>query len=160
MLTDPVPVAFSVFLSRGTIPGAIAGLTILGAADERASIVHKYPVVAGVHAVITENFTDDPTPDGLYGLKLVIYTGPINGFQVSIAEVDATARSLELRKGTCLARGRDGRCGRRQPVDTSLFVVPRCPASGHLSAQLLSAFPPPAPSLTTTLEVPCPRFAS
>ncbi|HEU4702098.1 MAG TPA: hypothetical protein VFS37_06400, partial [Conexibacter sp.] len=129
-LTDPVPFGFSMFLSRGTVPGAVAGFTILGAADERAPIVRRYPVVAGVHAVVTENLIADPTPDGVYGLKLAINTGPINGFQVSIAEVDARARSLVLRRGTCLARGRGNRCVRRQRADASLFNVPRCPATG------------------------------
>ena len=160
VLTDPIPVGFSAFLSRGSVPGAIAALTILGAADERAPIVRKYPVVAGVHAVVTENFVSDPTPDGLFGMKMVIYTGPINGFQVSIAEVDARTRSLELKKGTCLVRRRDGRCRRRQREDVALFDVPRCPASGHFSAQLFTAYPPPASSLTTTIELPCPRYVS
>lgn len=160
VLTDPIPVGFSFFLSRGTVPGAVAGLTVLGAADERAPIVRRYPVVAGVHAVIVENFLSDPTPDGLFGMKMVIYTGPINGFQVSIAEIDATVRALQLPKGTCLTQGRGGRCGRRQSADASLFVVPRCPSSGHFSAQLFTAFPPPLPSLTTALEVPCPRYVS
>lgn len=159
VLTDPIPVGFSIFLSRGTVPGAIASLTIIGAADERAPIVRKYPVVAGVHAVVTENFVSDPTPDGLFGMKMMINTGPINGFQVSIAEVDARTHSLELREGTCLTRGRGGRCARRQRADASLFEVPRCPSSGHFSAQLFTAYPPPGPSLTTTLEVPCPRYA-
>jgi hypothetical protein len=160
VLTDPIPIGFSMFLSRGTLPGAVAGMTILGAADERAPIVRRYPVVAGVHAVEIENFISDPTPDGLYGLELVIHTGPINGFQVSLAEVDARARSLVLRRGTCLARGHGGRCVRRQRSDTSLFTVPRCPASGHYSAQLLTTYPPPTPGATTTLEVPCPRYVS
>jgi hypothetical protein len=160
VLTDPIPVRFSIFLSRGAHPGAIAGFTVIGAADERSAIVRRYPVVAGVHAVMTEDIVRDPTPDGLYGLKLAIYTGPVNGFHVSIAEVDARARSLVVRRGTCLARGGGGRCARRQGADASLFEVPPCPASGHYSAQLLSAYPPPTPPLTTTLEVPCPRYTS
>jgi hypothetical protein len=160
VLVDPIPVGYSVFLSRGTIPGAIVGFTIIGSADERAPIVRRYPVVAGVHAVVTENLVSDPTPDGLYGDKIVMYSGPINGFQVSIAEVDATVRSLRLRRGTCMKTVRGGRCVRRQPADASLFRIPRCPDSGHLSAQLFSAFPPPTPSLTTTLELPCPSYAS
>ncbi|HEV7772906.1 MAG TPA: hypothetical protein VGO48_06450 [Conexibacter sp.] len=158
VLTDPIPFGISMFLSRGTIPGAVAALVIIGSADERAPIVRRYPVVAGVHAVEVENFVSDPTPDGLYGLKLLIHIGPINGFQVSIAEVNATARSLQLRRGTCLTGAHGGRCVRRQRADASLFVIPRCPASGHFSAQLFSAYPPPMPSQTTTLEVPCPRY--
>jgi hypothetical protein len=160
VLTDPIPVGFSFFLSRGTVPGAVAGLTALGSAEPRSAVVRRYPVVAGVHAVLTENFVSDPTPDGLYGMKLEIYTGPINGFQVSIAEIDARARSLELHRGTCLAKGRDGHCARRQHTDESLFEVPRCPVSGHFSAQLLSVYLPPTSSQTTTMEVPCPRYVS
>jgi hypothetical protein len=160
VLVDPIPFGFSMFLSRGTVPGAIVGFTILGAADERAPIVRRYPVVAGVHAVETENLVSDPTPDGLYGSKVVIDTGPINGFQVSIAEVRAHLHSLRLRRGTCLRSSRAGRCTRRQPADAWLFHIPSCPPSGHLSTQLFSAFEPPTPSLTTTLELPCPRYAS
>jgi hypothetical protein len=158
VLTDPIPFRFSVFLSAGTIPGAVAGLTALGAADSRSAVVHRYPVVAGVHAVERENFLSDPSPDGVYGLKLAIYTGPINGFQLSRAQVDATVHSLVIRRGACLARGRGGRCVRRQRADASLFMLPRCPASGRYSVQLFAAYPPPTLSATTTMELPCPRF--
>jgi hypothetical protein len=158
VLTDPIPVGFSLFLSRGSVPGAVAGFTTLGSADPRSAVVRRYSVVAGVHAAMTENLFRDPTPDGLYGLKVAIYTGPINGFQVSIAEVDATVHALQLVRGTCLAAGRGGSCARRQRTDESLFVVPRCPASGSYSAQLLSIYPPPTPNSMTTLGVPCPRY--
>jgi hypothetical protein len=158
VLTDPIPFRFSAFLTAGTVPGAIAGLAALGAADPRSAVVHRYSVVAGVHAVEQENFLPDPSPDGLYGLELAIDTGPINGFQLSRARVDATVRSLVVRDGACLARGRGGRCVRRQRADASLFTLPRCPASGRYSVQLLTAYPPPTPSATTTVEPPCPRF--
>ncbi|HYV15390.1 MAG TPA: hypothetical protein VE972_05180 [Conexibacter sp.] len=158
VLTDPVPFRFSLFLSAGTIPGAVAGLAALGAADPRSAIVHRYPVVAGVHALERENFLSDPSPDGLYGLKLAIYTGPINGFHVSRAQVDATVHTLTIRRGTCLARGRGGRCVRRQRADASLFTLPSCSASKHYSVQLFAAYPRPTPSATTTSEVPCPGY--
>jgi len=160
----PTPTDFALRFPRGVELNraflTIAAFAILGAADERSAIVRRYPVVAGVHAVEPENLVSDPTPDGLYDLKLEINTGPINGFQVSIAEVNARARSLVLRRGTCLTRGSGGRCVRRQSADASLFELPRCPSSGHYSAQLLSAYSPPTPPLTTTLEVPCPRYVS
>jgi hypothetical protein len=159
VLVDPIPFRFSIFLSAGTVPGAVAGLVALGAADPRSAIVHKYAVIAGVHAVEQESFLSQPSPDGLYGLTLAIYTGPINGFQVSRAQVDATIRSLTIRRGTCLARGRGGRCVRRQRADASLLTLPRCPPAGRYDAQLFAAYAPPVPSATTTSEVPCPRFA-
>jgi hypothetical protein len=158
VLTEPIPFHFSIFLSRGATPGALAGFTVLGAADERSAIARKYPVVVGVHAAVTESLFSDPTPDGLFGLKLAINTGPINGFQLSIAEIEVTVRALQLRRGTCLARGRGSRCTRRQRTDESLYAVPRCPASGHFSAQLDTIYLPPTPRSTTTVEVPCPRY--
>jgi len=158
VLTDPIPFGFSLFLGRPAAPGAVASFTGLGAADEQAPIVRRYPVVAGVHAVVTENLVSDPTPDGLYGLKLEINTGPINGLQVSIAEIDATVHSLVLRRGSCAARGRTGRCLHRRPEDVPLFTVPRCPPAGHYAAQLLSVYPPPIPAVVTALDVPCPAY--
>lgn len=160
VLKDLIPFRISVFLSRGTIPGAIAAFTAVGAADERSAIVRRYPVVAGVHAIEVENLVSDPTPDGRYGLKFEIYTGPINGLQVSRAEVDVTIHTLVLRRGTCLAASAGGRCTRRQRSDATLFRVPSCPASGSFGAQLLAAYPPPTPSATTTVDVPCPPFGS
>jgi len=158
VLTDPIPFHFSIFLSRGTTPDAVAGVTVVGAADERSAIARKYPVVTGVHAAVTESLFSEPTSDGLFGLRLAINTGPISGFQLSIAEIEVTVRALQLRRGTCLARGRGGRCTRRQRTDESLFTVPRCPASGHFSAQLDTVYPPPTPRSTTTVDVSCPRY--
>lgn len=160
VLTDPIPFHFWIFLSRGTTPGAVAGLTVVGAADADSAIARKYPVVTGVHAAVTESLFSEPTPDGLFGLELEINTGPINGFQLSIAEIEVTVRSLQLRRGACLARGRGSRCTRRQRTDESLFAVPRCPASGHFSAQLDTIYPPPTPRSRTTVEVPCPRYTA
>ena len=159
ILTDPIPFGVSIFLSRGTAPGAIAGLTAVGSADPQSAIVRRYPVIAGVHAVEHESLVSDPSPDGLFGLKLLIYTGPVNGFQLSRARVDVTVRSLVLRRGTCLARGREDHCVRRQRTTEWLFEVPTCQASAVFDVQLLAAYPPPTPSQTTTLGVPCPRYA-
>jgi hypothetical protein len=157
-LGDPIPFVFSMFLSRGAVPGAIAGLTSIGAADPRSAVVRAFPVVGGVYAVLTESFVADPTPDGLYGVKLIHPTGPINGFQLSLAEVHARLRSLQARKGTCARADRRGRCVRRLHADASLFQLPPCPASGLLSAELVETFPPPSPTLTTPVQQACPRF--
>ena len=52
VLSGLIPARFSAFLSRGTVPGAIAGVAILGAADLRGSLVQRFPVIAGVHAAV------------------------------------------------------------------------------------------------------------
>ncbi len=158
VLSEPIPVRFSVFLSRPRAPGALIGYAILGSADERSPIVRRYPVVTGVHAAIAADIVEDVTPDGLYGLKLTIPTGPIAGFDVSIAEVDTAVRGLKIGRGTCLASSRRGRCTSRQSADVYSFVVPACPPAGHFSALMHTAYPPPTPSLTSTFQVSCPRF--
>lgn len=158
VLQDPIPVRFVAFLSRPEA-GAVAGVTVLGAAEEGSAVVRRYPVVGGVHTALGVDVLDDPTPDGLYGLKLLLPTGPINGFDVRIAELDSTVRSLVLRKGACLAEARNGRCARRQPRDVHSFVLPACPPSGQLGALAFTGFAPPTPSVTTSFQLPCPRFA-
>jgi hypothetical protein len=158
VLSELIPAHFALFLSHGTVPGAIVGFTILGAADENSPLVRRYPVVAAVHAALQGNVVNDPTPDGLYGLKVLLPKGPINGLQVSIAEVTATIHGLTIAKGTCLKRGAHGRCTSRARTDINSFVVPRCPPSGQLLAQLFAGYAPPTPSVTTTFTVPCPAF--
>jgi hypothetical protein len=142
VLTDPIPFSFSVFLGRGTAPGAIASLVAIGAADPGASIVRRYPVVANVHAVEIENVVPARTADGRRALKIDFDVGPLNGFHVSRAQIDATVHQLAGRGGEVL------------------FELPRCPASGRYSGEALTSYAPPTPSVTTLLEVPCPPFVS
>jgi hypothetical protein len=158
-LSDLIPVRFSIFLSRGTVPDAIAGFTIVGAADEKSPIVRRFPILAGVHATLTDNILDDPTPDGLYGYKVVLPTGRIGGLDVSVAEVHATVHALEIPKRTCLKTDRRGRCTARQKTSLFSFTFPKCPSSGQLSALVFVGYAAPTPSSTTTLQLPCPRFS-
>lgn len=158
VLQDPIPFGVSLFLGRGTIPGAIASITALAAAEPGSTTVRKYPVVEGVHAVETDNFVFAPTADGVYGDEVVFRTGPINGFDVSIAEVRAHLRGLRMHAGACVRSDRSGRCKRRLRAGAQLFRLPVCPSSGRLSAELLTAFAPPVGSLTTTVSQPCPRY--
>ncbi len=160
VLGDPIPVRFTAFLSRPRTAAAAAAVTVLGSADERSPVARRDPVVAGVHVALVQDILDDPTPDGLYGLKVLLPTGPIAGFDVSLAEIDVTIRGLRIARGTCLATARQGRCTRRQPRDVYSFVVPACPPAGRLSALMYTGFAPPTPSMTTPFELPCPRFSS
>lgn len=158
ILTDLIPAKFSLFLSRPTVKGGIAGFVSLGAADENSAVAHQHPIVTSVHSVLTANFVNDPSTDGLYGYKLLLPTGDINGFVLSIAELKVTTTGLTIPKGTCLRRGVHGRCVKRQRTNLFWFTKPACPASGLLSFQAFYAYAPPEPSVTKTIQLACPRF--
>ena len=151
---------FAVFFARGTEPGAIAGFTVLGAADEDQPIVKRrsFEVITGVHGVFQANFVNDPTPDGLYGYRLDLPRGELNGFKISLAELNATTTGLSLVRGTCLKRNGRGRCVKRQRRTIFWFTTPQCPSSGLLSIQQFYSYAPPTPSATRTIQLACPRF--
>jgi hypothetical protein len=157
-LTDLIPSRFSMFFSRATVRGAVAGFTVLGAADERSPIVKREPIVASVHTALNANFFNDPTPDGLYGYKLVFPTGRINGLNVSIAEIDATTHGLTIKKGECLQTGRHGRCVKRARKTLFWFTIPKCPPSGRVSILAFYRYAPPTPNSTKTIQLACPKF--
>jgi hypothetical protein len=152
--------AFSMFLSRPTVPGATAGFTVIAAADEDQPIVRRrsFEVITGVHAAINANFFNDPTPDGLYDYRLDLPRGEINGFKVSIAELNVTTRGLTILRGTCLRRNRRGRCVRRQRRTVFWFTTPPCPPSGVLSIQQFFGYENTAFNDLQTIQLACPRF--
>ncbi len=150
---------FSMFLSRPSEKGAVAGFTVLAAADEDQPIVKRrsYEVITGVHAALGANFVNDPSSDGLYGYRLDLPRGEVNGFKVSIAELNVTTKGLTLKKGTCLKR-RHHRCVRRQRKTIFWFTTPPCPSSGLLSIQEFFGYENPALNTTRTIQLACPRF--
>lgn len=150
--------SFSMFLSRPTARGAIAGFTAIAAADEDQEIVRRrsYEVITGVHAALNANFFNDPT--GPYGYRLDLPRGEINGFKVSIAELNATTRGLTIPRGTCLRSNRRGRCVRRQRRTIFWFTVPPCPPSGQFSIEQFYGYADAALNDTQTVQLACPRF--
>jgi hypothetical protein len=157
LFADPIPVRYSLFWSHGAAPGALAGVAIVGAPDARAPIVRRSPVLLGVHAALSASIVPDPAPDGLYGYRVLLPAGPINGLDVSVAEASATATALELPRGACARAGR-GRCTARERRNRFSFAVSACPPSGLLSVQAVSAYAPPIPTSAATVRLACPRF--
>jgi hypothetical protein len=107
---------------------------------------------------LTASFLNDPTPDGLYGYKLFLPVGPVNGFHVSIAELAVKTTGLSILKGTCLKENRRGRCVKRQKKTLFWFTQPKCPPSGQLSFEAFYGYDPPQPDVTQTITLPCPNF--
>ena len=151
---------FVVFFSKATRPGAVAGFTVLGAADENQEIVKRrsFEVLTGVHAALSANFVNDPTPDGLYGYRLDLPRGDVNGFRVSIAELNAITNGLTLPKGTCLKTNRKGRCVKRQKRTDFWFTTPPCPPSGIFSFQEFFGYADSSLNSTNTIQLACPKF--
>jgi hypothetical protein len=156
---DPIPADLMMFWTKPD-KGAAATFSIVGIPDERYPIVANNPTIRETTPVINASFYNDPTPDGLYGYKLVLPTGPINGIQISVAEVHVTTTGLSLtkKKVTCLSRSH-GKCARRKVKKTNLFwfTQPPCPASGVLSFQAFYGYAS-APDQTKTITIPCPKF--
>ncbi|MGB2711109.1 MAG: hypothetical protein WBC33_06295 [Conexibacter sp.] len=157
-LTDLIPSKFSLFFSKPTVPGALAGFTVVGAADANAAIVKRYPIVEAVHVALTANFFDEPTPDGLYGYRLQLPSSNVNGFKVSIAELRVVNTGLTILKGTCLKKNKNGRCTKKQKKTIFWFTQPDCPPSGRISFLSFFEYADPQPDITKTLTLACPNF--
>jgi len=159
-LDSLIRITFVAFFSRATEPGAVAGFTVLGAADEDQEIVKRrtFEVLTGVHAALNANFVNQPSADGLYGYRLDLPPGDVNGFRVSLAQLNVTVNGLSLLKGTCLKTNRKGKCVAKQKRTIFWFTIPPCPPSGNFSFQEFYGYDPPTPSITSTTTVACPRF--
>jgi hypothetical protein len=86
-------------VGKGTQPGTIASLQIIGMPDENSAVVKKLPITTQQTRVpLVVNVFNEPT-EGKCGYKLVLPTGPIAGLNISLAEVRAEARGLTLNYG-------------------------------------------------------------
>jgi len=159
-LDSLINITFVSFFARPSERGAVAGFTVLGAADENQEIVKRrtFEVLTGVHAALSANFVNDPTADGLFGYRLDLPPGDVNGFRVSLAELNVTTNGLTLLKGTCLKQNRKGKCVSRQKRTLFWFTIPPCPPSGSYSFQEFFGYEAPTPNSTNTVQVACPRF--
>jgi hypothetical protein len=158
---DPIPAHFEMFWTKPD-KGAVGTFAVVGSPDESAPVVRDNPTIRNTHPIVNIDFVNDPTPDGLYQYKIVLPVGPINGINVSFAEVHATTSGLNLvkKKRKCL-RKKGGKCVKKKVKKTNLFwfTKPVCPASGQISFQALYAYANNPPQ-TKTIQIPCPKFKS
>jgi len=157
-LDQLINITFALFFSRPTEKGGVAGFYAIGAADENQDIVKRrtFEVLTGVHAALAANFVNDPT--GPFGYRLDLPRGDVNGFRVSIAQLDVTTSGLSLVKGTCLKTNAKGKCVSRQKRTLFWFTIPPCPPSGAFSFQEFFGYDAPTPSTTNTVQFACPSF--
>jgi hypothetical protein len=161
LFNDLIPAKIYLFFSKGTEPGALASFGILGIPDETSQIVKDNPIIATTRVVVHTNWFNDPTPDGVYGYKLVLPAGPIAGVRITVTRVDVTTKGLTLikKKKTCSKKKR-GKCVKRKVKKTVKFwfTPPTCPPSGQLSFQSYYAYETGATS-TKTIQLSCPKFS-
>lgn len=154
-----IPAHFEMFWSKPS-KEAVASFAVVGSADPSSPVVAANPTIRDTHPILSVDFVDDPTPDGLYQYKLVLPTGPIAGINVSFEEVHATTEGLTLSKRTTkCVRKKGRRCLRKKVSKSNLFwfTRPTCPPSRRLSFQASYVYAS-APPQTRTIEIPCPDF--
>jgi hypothetical protein len=159
-LPDPIPADVYLFLGKGKSKNAIASFVIMGIPDAKAPIVRDNPTIRDTKPVLQADFINDPTPDGRFQYKLVLPVGPINGFDVSVAEGRVVTKGLTQTKvkRRCL-KHRRGRCVKRKVKRSKLFwfTKPTCPPSGKLPFESTYGYRG-FPTQTVRLEIPCPAF--
>ena len=96
-INELIPARIYLFFGKGTAPGAKASFQIIGVPDENAAVVRNTPVVRDTRVALAANWFDEPT-EGKYGYKLVLPVGPIQGVNISVAEVNVTTKGLTLKK--------------------------------------------------------------
>lgn len=157
---DPVPADLYLFLSTPTVKGAFASFGVLAVLDRTAPVIRDNQVLGNQRFLFAANLFNDPTPDGLYGVRLLLPPGRIGSLRFSVAElrVDNPGITRIERTRTCVAR-RGGRCVRTKVTTRKLWWAtrPTCPASGLLPFEATYIY---ETGLTTKklLQVPCPRF--
>lgn len=157
---DPIPADLYLFLSTPTVKGAFASFGVLVVPDRSSPVVRSSTLLQNQRFVVAANLFNDPSPDGVYGYRLLLPPGNIDGLKFSVAElrVNNPGMTRDERTVTCL-RHRQGRCVRRKVTKRTLWWAtrPTCPASGLLQFEATYAY---ENGLTTTklLRVPCPKF--
>jgi hypothetical protein len=159
-----VPGTFDMFLGKGSVKGAVASLIILARSDQSSPIVQNAaPIIKDFRQVFSPlNFINDPSPDGKFGYRLILPTGPLGGININvpIVRVKATTKGLTIKKKTtkCTTR-RGGRCVKKKVTRKKIFWFnrPPCPASGQLSFRSDYTFEGIG-DLFAEDSLPCPQF--
>jgi hypothetical protein len=139
----PIPAKFSIFLTKPTAKGAIAGIGILSHYDKTSPIAVNELRYTVLQPIFTLNVFNDPTPDGLYGYRLRLLTEKTSGFRFSIAE-------LRVESAGIVGPGSRGR-------RTFWATPPKCPASGKVPFKAEFRYVGGIDK-NIGITVPCPRF--
>jgi hypothetical protein len=155
---DPLPAKLYLYLSKSQAKGSFASFGIFAVLDESKPSVQGLGSLATLKLVFATDLSNQPSPDGLFGYKMVLPTG--EGLRISVAELKVTAPGITKTtvKKTCLTK-RKGACVKFKSTSTKQFWLdqPTCPASGQVTFRSDYGY---ETGLATqkTIQVPCPRF--
>jgi hypothetical protein len=160
LFNELIPAKIYMFLSKAQTKGDVAAFGILGIPDETAPVVKDNPIIANTRVPVYLRVVNEPSPDKLYGYKLILPAGPIAGVRVNITRVDVTNTGLTLikKKRVCTKRSH-GKCVKRKVKKRVVFWFnqPPCPPSGKLSFQAFYQYETGA-TFTRTIQLACPNF--
>ena len=139
----PIPAKFSLFLTKPTAKGAVAGIGVLSHYDKTSPIAVNELRYTVLQPIFTLNVFNDPTPDGLYGYRLRLLTERTSGFRFSVAELRVESKGI-------VGPGSSG-------PKTFWATPPTCPASGKVPVQG-RLHVRGGQKRASRIKVPCPRF--
>ena len=139
----PIPAKFSLFLTKPTAKGAIAGIGVVSHYDKSSPIAVNELRYTLLQPIFVLNVFDDPTPDGQYGYRVRLLTERTSGFRFSVAELRVESKGIVGQTS-------------RGPRDF-WATPPRCPASGQVPFKAEFEYVGGLKT-TTAIKVPCPRF--
>ena len=73
--TDPIPADLYLFLSTPTVKGAFASFGVLVVPDRSSPVVRDSTLLQDQRFVVAANLFNDPSPDGVYGYRLLLPPG-------------------------------------------------------------------------------------
>ena len=87
-LPDPLPAKLYLFLSKPQAKGAFASFGIFAVLDEAKPAIQALGSLSTLKLVFATDLYNEPSADGLYGVKMVLPTG--SGLRISVAELKVT----------------------------------------------------------------------
>ncbi len=139
----PIPAKFSLFLTKPTAKGALAGIGVLSHYDKTSPIAVNELRYTVLQPIFTLNVFNDPTPDGLYGYRVRLLTERTSGFRFSVAELRVESKGI-------VGPGSRGR-------STFWATPPKCPASGEVPFKAEFKYVG-GQANSISIKVPCPKF--
>lgn len=142
-IEDVFPADLFMYFGRPLRGGDVASISIVGIPQQDSAAVRRRDILIRGRASVSLRIVNDPSPDGRFGYRLILPTGRIQGFRISVAQVEVKATGLSMKQ-----KGRE----------LFWFTRPACPASGLVSFEAFYGYDPPTEDITRTATSPCPRF--